>query len=123
MLKCNTAPKGIRMIASIHIKHPEATVYAVNVADNDVERGHLKHMTQQPDTLADHIPTCALLEVRECPSGRSLHSEPLASHWWSGWPGAYCMKCGDEDKMEICLAGCLCHCHTAFWEEYAKYAS
>lgn len=25
-------------------------------------------------------------------------------HWWSGWPGAYCTKCGCEDPMEIALA-------------------
>lgn len=21
-------------------------------------------------------------------------------HWWSGWPGAWCMRCGVEDAME-----------------------
>ncbi len=26
------------------------------------------------------------------------------SHHWSGWPGAYCMKCGTEDPMEIAVA-------------------
>ena len=25
------------------------------------------------------------------------------SHHWSGWPGAYCLKCGAEDPMEIAL--------------------
>jgi len=25
-------------------------------------------------------------------------------HWWSGWPGAYCMRCGCEDPMEIAMA-------------------
>lgn len=24
-------------------------------------------------------------------------------HWWSGWPGAYCMKCFCEDYMEIAI--------------------
>jgi len=24
----------------------------------------------------------------------------MASHRWSGWPGAYCLKCGSEDAME-----------------------
>lgn len=21
-------------------------------------------------------------------------------HWWSGWPGAFCMKCGAEHALE-----------------------
>ena len=25
-------------------------------------------------------------------------------HHWSGWPGAYCFKCGSEDPMEIAVA-------------------
>lgn len=25
-------------------------------------------------------------------------------HHWSGWPGAFCFKCGAEDPMEIALA-------------------
>ena len=25
------------------------------------------------------------------------------SHHWSGWPGAYCLKCGAEDPMEIAI--------------------
>lgn len=59
-----------------------------------------------------HIPSCAMREIRPCPSSNSLHGEELSSHWWSGWPGAHCMKCGDEDKREICLAdGCRCPCH------------
>ena len=29
---------------------------------------------------------------------------PADRHHWSGWPGAYCMKCGAEDPMEIALA-------------------
>jgi hypothetical protein len=24
-------------------------------------------------------------------------------HKWSGWPGAYCMKCGCEDPFELAL--------------------
>lgn len=24
----------------------------------------------------------------------------MATHKWSGWPGAYCLKCGSEDAME-----------------------
>lgn len=26
-------------------------------------------------------------------------------HWWMGWPGACCMKCGCEDRVELELAG------------------
>ena len=25
-------------------------------------------------------------------------------HWWSGWPGAHCLLCGQEDKREVGLA-------------------
>jgi hypothetical protein len=25
-------------------------------------------------------------------------------HWWSGWPGAYCMKCGAGHALEVALA-------------------
>lgn len=24
-------------------------------------------------------------------------------HRWSGWPGAYCMKCGSDDSMEVAI--------------------
>lgn len=26
------------------------------------------------------------------------------SHKWSGWPGAYCLKCGTQDPYEIAIA-------------------
>lgn len=68
-----------------------------------------------------HIPTCAILEIRPCPSNKSLHGEKPDEHWFSGWPGAYCMKCGDEDKVEICIGGvCECPCHLEFWAEYEQ---
>ena len=28
------------------------------------------------------------------------------NHRWSGWPGAICHYCGQEDPMELCLAFC-----------------
>ena len=28
-------------------------------------------------------------------------------HDWSGWPGAYCLVCGQEDATEICTAECV----------------
>ena len=27
-----------------------------------------------------------------------------SAHVWSGWPGAFCLRCGAEDNREICLA-------------------
>lgn len=27
-----------------------------------------------------------------------------AEHRWSGWPGAWCFDCGQEDQVELCLA-------------------
>ena len=31
-------------------------------------------------------------------------------HNWSGWPGAWCLRCGVEDPIEACLTagGCTC---------------
>lgn len=31
----------------------------------------------------------------------------MSQHRWSGWPGAWCLDCGQEDQNEACLA----HCH------------
>lgn len=28
----------------------------------------------------------------------------MAEHRWSGWPGAWCLDCGQEDQGEICIA-------------------
>jgi len=79
------------------------------------------HTPQDTFSIGDeHLPECAQPEKRPCPAGQSLHGESVDEHWWSGWPGAYCMKCGAEDKDEICLAECACPCHAQFWEEYEK---
>jgi hypothetical protein len=32
-------------------------------------------------------------------------------HNWSGWPGAICINCGQEDQNEVCLAE-----HGGSWE-------
>jgi hypothetical protein len=72
----------------------------------------------------EHTKSCAQRHKRPCPANKSLHDEPLNTHWWSGWPGAYCMKCGDEDMNEICLADlCMCQCHKEFWADYEKYCN
>ena len=66
-----------------------------------------------------HIPSCALLELRPCPTTYSLHGEKPGEHWWSGWPGAYCLKCFEEDKFEVCIGMvCKCPCHDEFWKGY-----
>ncbi len=71
--------------------------------------------------MSEHIDSCAQLEKTLCPANKSLHNERKDEHWWSGWPGAYCMKCGAEDKDEICIGDvCKCSCHDEFWKEYAK---
>lgn len=47
-----------------------------------------------------------------CPAPVTVHSEAVGEHWWSGWPGAFCLKCHAEDPREMCLAdGCACACH------------
>jgi hypothetical protein len=30
--------------------------------------------------------------------------DPETEHHWSGWPGAFCLKCGSEDSREVTLA-------------------
>lgn len=65
-----------------------------------------------------HIDTCAQKEKVPCSANASLHGEPTDAHWWSGWPGAFCLKCGDEDKDEVCMGGCACSCHDEFWKSY-----
>jgi hypothetical protein len=69
----------------------------------------------------DHVAGCAQTEKAPCPAGVSLHGEPITEHWWSGWPGAFCLKCGSEDKDEVCIGGgCACPCHADFWAEYER---
>jgi hypothetical protein len=58
----------------------------------------------------EHLPTCA--EGNAKPADHE--------HKWSGWPGAYCLICGCEDPIEVCLADCKCPCHDTFWKEYRK---
>ena len=37
------------------------------------------------------------------------------SHRWSGWPGAWCLDCGDEDVFEHAM---FCHeCHLPYGPE------
>jgi hypothetical protein len=57
--------------------------------------------------------------AHDCPSPHGLSDG--AHHWWSGWPGAYCMGCFSDDPAEQCLAdGCLCSCHEASEREYEE---
>jgi hypothetical protein len=28
----------------------------------------------------------------------------MKEHRWSGWPGAFCLDCGVDDQMELCIA-------------------
>lgn len=59
-----------------------------------------------------HLDTCHVCNAKPCPAPTTLHSESVGEHWWSGWPGAYCMKCGAWDPMEACFADdCRCSCH------------
>jgi hypothetical protein len=37
-------------------------------------------------------------------------------HKWSGWPGAYCLKCGSEDVMEIAIAEGWYDPYTEKWD-------
>ena len=67
----------------------------------------------------EHIESCFQLEKEECSRRISLHGEPITEHFFSGWPGAYCLKCFEEDKDELCIGyACACPCHNDFWEAY-----
>jgi len=78
-------------------------------------------MTNSPSEIK-HIDTCAILEKQPCPSNTSLYGEKVTEHWWSGWPGAFCLKCGAEDKDEICIGGgCPCPCHEDFWNQFQQH--
>lgn len=37
-------------------------------------------------------------------------------HRWSGWPGAYCQKCGREDLMEVAVANNHYDVDTGLWD-------
>ena len=70
----------------------------------------------------NHLPDCAVGNIQPCDAGFSQESERPEQHWFSGWPGAWCLKCGAEDPREVCLAGCLCPCHDDEHPEQADTA-
>ena len=77
------------------------------------------------DSLPEHsLDTCAISQKPDwfvCPSGYKMHGEGKGEHWWSGWPGAFCLKCFAEDLSELCIGGvCECSCHEEFWKDYAE---
>ena len=37
-------------------------------------------------------------------------------HTWSGWPGAYCLKCGIDDPLEKAIALNWCDVLTNKWD-------
>ena len=74
--------------------------------------------------LAGHLETCFVAQYPDwevCPSEVTLHSEKVGEHWWSGWPGAFCMKCFAGDLSESCMGGCMCPCHDEMLADYAEY--
>ena len=69
-----------------------------------------------------HLPQCWEGKEKGCRANKSLHGESRKGHWWSGWPGAFCLKCGEEDLMEGCVAdSCPCPCHDAMWDNLRAY--
>jgi len=42
--------------------------------------------------------------------------EDTTHHRWSGWPGAYCMKCGIEDSLEYAIANDYYNPYTGVWD-------
>lgn len=70
-----------------------------------------------------HLPSCHEGNQLPCPAQMSLHNERIGEHWWSGWPGAFCMKCGSSDPMGQCLAdSCHCPCHDEVWDRRSEAA-
>jgi hypothetical protein len=71
--------------------------------------------------VSDHIDTCSRKNYQPCPAPNSLRGEPVGEHWWSGFPGAYCLKCGAANVDEECVgSGCECPCHDEFWAGYEQ---
>lgn len=55
-----------------------------------------------------------------------IHAQkkPTYQHQWTGWPGAYCMKCGSPDHMEYAIANQIYDPYTDKWinkEEEKKF--
>ena len=42
----------------------------------------------------------------------------MSEHRWSGWPGAWCLDCGQEDQMELCVSThhVLLQCTHGHWQ-------
>lgn len=67
--------------------------------------------------MTTHNDNCHVGNAPPCPVQSVLHDEKVGEHWWSGWPGAFCMKCGSSDPDELCLADeCNCKCHPDYPE-------
>ena len=41
----------------------------------------------------------------------------MGKHRWSGWPGAWCMDCGQPDKLEIAIGRGLYDPFMDTWED------
>lgn len=39
----------------------------------------------------------------------------MSEHRWSGWPGAYCLKCGQDDLTELAIADGVLDPWTGEW--------
>lgn len=78
--------------------------------------GHGKYVPFS-EAVTGHLERCFQPEKMSCPVSKT------EDHRWSGWPGAFCLDCGVEDKDELCVGNaCACLCHQKFWEEYSNFA-
>ncbi len=50
-------------------------------------------------------------------AGVSETMSDAAPHNWSGWPGAWCLDCGQEDTMELAIADGLYDPYAETWAE------
>lgn len=46
----------------------------------------------------------------------------MSAHRWMGWPGAWCLDCGQEDGMEIAIANGDYDPYAEQWESLAVEA-
>ena len=51
-----------------------------------------------------------------------MYGAELWQHVWNGWPGAFCLKCGSPDPMEIAIGAPLFEPYEERWYSLRSYA-
>lgn len=62
-------------------------------------------MGERTMTDVTHVADCTVpTHDPKCPRPHELSDG--THHWWSGWPGAFCLGCFCEDPLEYCITAC-----------------